>query len=136
MKLNARKKEQPLNKEQPLLPNSTPLPSQNEPQLNEVNYIHNISLQCNTLLYITLQNMISSQHTANDFTYSSVTDVIRSALDAYKDGMELTELDEHGERKQISLRVTKEQHKFYRSLPNQLRRKLVERAIRTFIKNQ
>lgn len=130
MKLNARKKEQPL----PQKTTSDASPKASES--SEVNYTHNISLQCNTLLYTTLQNIISSSHTANDFTYSSVTDIIRTALDAYQNGMELTELDEPGERKQISIRVTQMQQKFYRTLPNQLRRKLVERAIRTFIKNQ
>lgn len=93
-----------------------------------------LSMQINTLLYNTLQNMITSSHTANDFTYISVADVIRAAIVAYQEGMELTELDQAGKRKNISIRVTKAQHDFYKSLPNRMRRTIVERAIRTFLK--
>jgi hypothetical protein len=48
--------------------------------------------------------------------------------------MPLTELDNDGDRRNISLRVTKKQHNFYKSLPNRLRRKLLERAVRSFMK--
>jgi len=99
-------------------------------------YTHSISIQCNTLLYTTIQNWIKSAHTASDFTYTSVADVIRAALEAYRNGLELTELDENGSCKQTTIRVTTAQWQFYKQLPNQMRRKILERAIRTFIKHQ
>lgn len=99
-------------------------------------YEHSITIQCNTLLYNTLQNKIKALHTANDFTYTSVTDIIRAALKAYQFGMELTELEQPGKKKQTSIRVDDSLYKFYKSLPNQLRTKILEKAIRTFIKNQ
>jgi Arc/MetJ-type ribon-helix-helix transcriptional regulator len=107
-----------------------------KPSSSDTNHDYTITLQFNTLLYTTLQNMISSAHTSNDFTYASVADVIRTALQAYADGMELRELDEKGERRNISIRMTKSQHDFYKSLPSRMGRKLVERAVRTFLKNQ
>lgn len=99
-------------------------------------YEHSITIQCNALLYNTLQNKIKALHTGNDFTYTSVTDLIRAALKAYQAGMELTELEQPGKKKQTSIRVDDSLYKFYKSLPNQLRTKILEKAIRTFIKNQ
>lgn len=99
-------------------------------------YEHSITIQCNALLYNTLQNTIKALHTGNDFTYTSVTDLIRAALKAYQSGMELTELEQTGKKKQTSIRVDDSLYKFYKSLPNQLRTKILEKAIRTFIKNQ
>ena len=100
----------------------------------ESTYTHSITVRYCTLLYTTLQNMIAAAHTANDFTYTSVADVVRAALQAHKEGMELTEADEPGEKRQTSIRVTTELHDFYKSLPNQMRSKILERAIRTFLK--
>ncbi len=99
-------------------------------------YEHSITIQCNALLYNTLQNKVKALHTGNDFTYTSVTDLIRAALKAYQSGMELTELEQPGKKKQTSIRVDDSLYKFYKSLPNQLRTKILEKAIRTFIKNQ
>ena len=74
-------------------------------------------------------------HTGNDFTYTSVTDIIRAALKAYQGGMELTEIEQLGKKKQTSIRVNNSLFKFYKSLPDQLRTKILEKAIRTYIKN-
>jgi hypothetical protein len=129
MKLNARKKHQET------APSVAPMvKSVSPPPAKEDIYDHVISLQFNTLLYTTLQNMIDNAYTAGDFTYTSVANFIRAALDAYQNGMPLTELDNDGDRRNISLRVTKKQHNFYKSLPNRLRRKLLERAVRSFMK--
>lgn len=99
-------------------------------------YEHCVAIQCNALLYNTLQNKIKALHTGNDFTYTSVTDIIRAALIAYQSGMELTELEQGGKKKQTSIRVDTSLYKFYKSLPKQMRTKIIERAIRTFLKNQ
>ena len=131
MDLRAKKKT-PLK--QATLPISSPVePAQ--PETNKI-YEHSITIQCNALLYNTMQNIIQAQHTGNDFTYTSVTDLIRAALLAYQSGMELTEIEQPGKKKQTSIRVDDSLYKFYKSLPNQLRTKILEKAIRTFIKNQ
>ncbi len=106
--------------------------SQPEPKF----YTHPITIQCNTLLYTTMQNMVKAMHTANDFTYTSVTDVIRAAIKAYQEGMELTELDEKGKKKQTSIRLEEDTYNFYKELPDQMRTKIIERAIRTFLKEK
>jgi hypothetical protein len=80
--------------------------------------------------------MIDGAHASNDFTHTSVADVLRAALVAYQEGIELTELDEPGEKRNISLRVTKSQYEFYQSWPKRLRRKLLERAVRSFLKSR
>ena len=99
-------------------------------------YTHLITIQCNTLLYTTLQNIIESMHTGGDFTYTSVTDIIREALIAYKEEMKLTETVVAGAKKQTSIRVDESLYQFYKGLPDQMRTKIIERAIRTFIKEK
>jgi uncharacterized protein (DUF4415 family) len=97
---------------------------------------HSITVRYDTLLYDTIQNMIRSSHTAQDFTYTSIADFIRVALRAYKDGMILTELDQNGPKTETSLRVDQDLWLFYKSQPPRLRAKILERAIRTFMKQQ
>jgi hypothetical protein len=94
---------------------------------------YSITVRYDTLLYDTLQNMIRSAHTAQDFTYTSLADFIRAALRAYKDGMVLTELDQSGPKMETSLRVERDLWLFYKSLPGRMRSKILERVIRTFM---
>jgi hypothetical protein len=95
---------------------------------------YSITVRYDTLLYDTLQNMIRSAHTAQDFTYTSLADFIRAALRAYKDGMVLTELDQSGHKMETSLRVERDLWLFYKSLPGRMRSKILERVIRTFMR--
>ena len=95
---------------------------------------YSITVRYDTLLYDTLQNMIRSAHSAQDFTYPSLADFIRAALRAYKAGMFLTELDQNGPKTETSLRVERDLWLFYKSLPGRMRSKILERAIRTFMR--
>ena len=95
---------------------------------------YSITVRYDTLLYDTLQNMIRTAHTAQDFTYTSLADFIRAALRAYKDGMVLTELDQNSPKMETSLRVDRDLWLFYKSLPGRMRSKILERVIRTFMK--
>ena len=79
--------------------------------------------------------MIRSAHAAQDFAYPAVADFIRAALQAYKEGMVLTELDQNGPKVETSLRMDRELWQFYKSLPNRMRPKILERVIRTFVKH-
>jgi hypothetical protein len=97
---------------------------------------YSITVRYDTLLYDTLQNMIRSSHTAQDFTYTSLADFIRAALRAYKEGMKLTEQDQSGPKLETSLRVDRELWLFYKALPGRMRSKILERIIRTFMKQQ
>ena len=95
---------------------------------------YSVRVRYDTILYDTLQNMIHSAHAAQDFTYPSLADFIRAALQAYKDGMVLTELDQNGPKVETSLRVDRELWQFYKSLPGRIRPKILERVIHTFVK--
>ncbi|MDD9999674.1 MAG: hypothetical protein OXQ89_18195 [Rhodospirillaceae bacterium] len=98
-------------------------------------FVHSITVRYSTNLYGTLHNMIESAHIAQDFTYLSPSDFVRAALRAYKNGMVLTEVSADGAKRETKLRVDDELYRFYQSLPKGIRSKLVERAIRTLIKN-
>jgi hypothetical protein len=99
-------------------------------------YRESIGIRCNTMLYNSIQNMLSASHAAQDFTYTSAVDFIRSALQAYKDSMVLTELDQKGEKTALTLRTDAELKAFYTSFPDRLRSKILESAIRTYMKRQ
>ena len=99
-------------------------------------YRETIGIRCNTMLYNSIQNMLSASHAAQDFTYTSAVDFIRSALQAYKDGMVLTELDQKGEKTALTIRTDTALKNFYTSLPDRMRTRILERAIRTYMKEQ
>jgi hypothetical protein len=117
-----------------VLPPVIPKPAAEEEASREGPY-HSITVRYDALLYDTLQNMIRSSHTAQDFTYPSLADFVRAALTAYKNGMVLTEIDQGGSKLETSLRVNRELWLFYKSLPGRMRSKILERAIRTFMKH-
>ena len=134
MKIKAREKQkQSPTKE---ADSSTKQPREQRAKAESKSYPYPITIQCNTLLYTTIQNTVKTMHTANDFTYTSVTDVIRAAIKAYQEGMELTELERKGKKKQTSIRLEETSYNFYKELPDQMRTKIIERAIRTFLKER
>jgi hypothetical protein len=130
MELKARKKAAASRKQ------SAPRQRRRDPQPKPDSYPYLLTIRCNTLLYNTLQNMLSSAHTAQDFTFTSVADVIRAALAKYQQGMRLTEMDEPGEKLMTTVRVDRGTRDFYASLPARLRTKILERALRTFLKER
>jgi predicted transcriptional regulator len=50
--------------------------------------------------------------------------------------MVLTELDQKGEKTALTIRTDPDLKHFYTSLPDRLRTKILERAIRTYMKEQ
>ncbi len=98
-------------------------------------YGQSITVRYGTALYGTIRSMIASSHAAEDFTFVSSSDFIRAALRALKDGMQLTELDTPGEKRETKLRVDEGLKQFYQSLPKGMRNRLLERAMRTYLKN-
>ncbi|MEM9948761.1 MAG: hypothetical protein AAF810_22235 [Cyanobacteria bacterium P01_D01_bin.36] len=133
MKLTARKKHSSTK------PGEEDAPQRTETQATQTvdesdTLTQSLQIRCNTLLYTTLQNMIASMHTAGDYSYTSVADVIRAAIQAYKDGSELTEQAEPGSKKATTIRVNDELYGFYESWPKRMRSTILERVIRNFIK--
>ncbi len=131
MKLKATKKQQ--NKKPKKKTSSASVLVETKPEKSKNS---TLNFQINAILYNTIQNIISSLHTSQDFTYVSASDFIRKALLSYKDGMELTELDEKGDKINTSIRVDQDFKDFYSNLPDRMRSKLIERSIRTYIKNK
>lgn len=128
-------KEAKASSSRPLLQFPTSDHDGREDRLKAERFPEVIAIRCNTILYSTIQNAIISQHTAQDFTYSSPSDFMRASLQAYKDGMPLTELDQKGPKISSTVRVDQETKEFFSSLPDRSRSKILERAIRTFMKN-
>jgi hypothetical protein len=133
MKLSARNKKN--RKPDAMEKISSTIPQKHQETTNG-KYNHSIYIRCNSMLYNTMQNMLFTAHAAQDFTYVSVADLVRAALQAYSDGMPLTELAQKGEKINTTIRVDEGLKTFYQNLPDRLKSKLVERAIRTFIKSQ
>jgi len=129
MELHARSK-----RKEVLAPLATASETAGEKRAEKDTPRYSITVRYDTLLYDTLQNMIRSAHTAQDFTYTSLADFIRAALRAYKDGMVLTELDQSGHKMETSLRVERDLWLFYKSLPGRMRSKILERVVRTFMR--
>lgn len=115
---------------------STPKQRQRDPQVKPDSYPYLLTIRCNTLLYNTIQNMLNVAHTAQDFTYTSIADVIRAALGKYQQGMRLNEMDEPGEKLMTTVRVDRGTRDFYAGLPARMRTKILERALRTFLKER
>lgn len=128
MELKARKRTQAPTPAPVVTPRPRKAPEKAE------HYRYMITIQCNTMLYDTIQNMLTASHAAQDFTYTSIADVIRAALVAYRDGMPLTELDEKGVKLTTTIRIDRAIKDFYSSLPDRMRAKLLERALRSFLK--
>lgn len=135
MELRAKqKKQQRRRAPRKTRPVTEPRKGQVSPPVKAGGYRSVLTIRCNTLLYNTIQNMIATSHTAQDFTYASPADFIRTALKSYQEGLPLTELEEKGEKIETTIRVAHALKEFYTSLPDRSRAKLLERAIRTFIK--
>lgn len=96
-----------------------------------------IAVRINTTLYNILTNYITSAHIIMDYKYQSVSDIIRAALQKFKEGMHLTEIDEKKQGIQListTIRIDNELKQFWETLPDRNRRRILERAIRTYLK--
>lgn len=100
------------------------------------NKSYRIAVRINTTLYDTVLNYLSAMHNLSDYSYASISDVLRDILyrmeqknyrflfQIYKSNHKYTE---------IILRVTSQQKKFWQSLPDGSRRKIFEKGVLAFI---
>lgn len=100
-------------------------------------------LNCTLSTYLTgsllnqLKNIIISNKAAGNYQYTSVSDLLRNALVAHKNGMTLTAHDIKESTKNkltYSLRVPQELYDFYLTFPQNVKSEIFERAVRTYIK--
>ena len=98
-----------------------------------------ISLRVNTLQYNTLHNYLLATHNVSDYTFSSISDILRHILTKIEEnGIPLTkEINEKKtEYNEIVLRVTEQQKQFWSTLPHRSKRKIMEKAISAFTKDK
>lgn len=97
---------------------------------------YKITVRLSILLIDTLKNIITSNKAGGNFEYTNVSDLIRNALEAYKNGMMLIVQRTKDEKKETSCRVSKELKDFYCTLPKNTKSEIIERAVNTYIKYQ
>jgi hypothetical protein len=97
---------------------------------------YKITVRLSILLIDTLKNIIISNKAGGNFEYTNVSDLIRNALEAYKNGMTLIVQRTKDEKKETSFRVSKELKNFYCSLPENTKSEIIERAVHTYIKHK
>ena len=98
-----------------------------------------ISLRINTLLYDTLHNYLLAMHNVSEYTFSSISDVLRYIIvQIEENGFSTDQIinDKETDYTEIIVRVTHKQKQFWQGLPNRNRRKIMEKAILAFTKNK
>ena len=97
---------------------------------------YKITVRLSILLIDTLKNIIISNKAGGNFEYTNVSDLIRNALEAYKNGMTLIVQRTKDEKKETSFRISKELKDFYCNLPENTKSEIIERAVHTYIKHK
>ena len=105
------------------------------PQMKQTNE-HKITVRISSLLLDSLKNIITSNKAGGNFEYTNVSDLIRKALESYKDGMVLVAQRPNDQKRETSFRVSNELRDFYQSLPDNNKSEIMERAISTYIKHK
>jgi Arc/MetJ-type ribon-helix-helix transcriptional regulator len=107
------------------------------PQMKQTNeYEHKITVRISSLLLDSLKNIITSNKAGGNFEYTNVSDLIRKALESYKDGMSLIAQRPEDQKRETSFRISNELRDFYQSLPDNTKSEIMERAISTYIKHK
>lgn len=99
--------------------------------------INTISLRVDTTLYSALQNYLSAMHNVSNYTFGSVSDLIRHILSKLKEkGLHNDQINycKSAECTEIVVRISYEEKQFWESLPHRNKRQIVERAISAFVK--
>ena len=79
------------------------------------------------------QNALEAAQTSGDYRYQSVGDLIRAALEAYSDGLRLTQQARSGRKKRHTVELPPELFEQYMRLPSRSRGVIVERALLSFL---
>ena len=96
-------------------------------------------MRINTLLYDTLHNYLSSAHNISDYTFNSISDILRHILKQLEDDNVHSNgvvKDDSPEYIEITVRVNKEQKEFWAKLPDRNKRKILEKSIVSFSKQR
>lgn len=94
-----------------------------------------LSIQINEQLAQTIDEHITSLQAAGDYSYVSVSDFIRAALNDLNGGMKLTAMAVPGKSKRTTVPVTPDAVAYWQTLPVRKKTEILERAIRTKLQN-
>ena len=112
-----------------------------KPKITYLSHVkkHRIAVRINTILYSTIQHYLSSMHSSGDYTYSSISNLLREViLKIEREGLPNNCIPlgtGQVEYNEMILRVSVVQKQFWQSLPKGSRRKILEKAISSFIKS-
>jgi Holliday junction resolvasome RuvABC ATP-dependent DNA helicase subunit len=105
--------------------------------LKKISYNSKITTRINNRLLDTLKNIVISDKLGGNYKYVTISDIIRNALEAYKNGMSLISQHERiGLYQETSFRVSDELKNFYMTLPNNAKNEILERSIITYIQHK
>ncbi len=97
-----------------------------------------ITFALNANLCQQAENMLSSQWSQQDYTYSGLSELIRKSLRAYQEGeivVNLIERDKNAPKREITIRFTlaPDLLNFYYSLPYSQRTAIIEESLRGYL---
>jgi len=96
-----------------------------------------ITFALNANLCQQAENMLEAQWTQFDYTYPSLSELIRKSLQAYQEGeieINLTERDKHAPKRETTIRFPNaDLLNFYYSLPYNQRTAIIEESLREYL---
>jgi len=96
-----------------------------------------ITFALNANLCQQAQNWLNSRWTQQDYTYSSLSELIRKSLTAYREGeieINLTERDKHALKREITIRfINADLLNYYYSLPYRQRTAIIEESLVAYL---
>ena len=101
--------------------------------------ISTISLRINITLYTALQDYLSAMHNVSNYTFGSISNLLRYILSQLKEnGLHNDQINysKNAECMEVILRVNYEEKQFWKSLPHRNKRQIIERAVAAFIKHK
>ncbi len=96
-----------------------------------------ITFALNASLCQQAENWLNSRWTQQDYTYSSLSELIRKSLQAYQEGeieINLTERDKHALKREITIRfINADLLNYYYSLPYTQRTAIIEESLASYL---
>lgn len=108
----------------------------NQSQLDETRRAIRFTLALNANLLQQAENLVRSQWSQQDYTYSSLSDLIKKSLQAYqqrKIKLKLELRDKKATKREITIRWSGDLLNFYHSLPIGQRTAIIEGSLQVYL---
>lgn len=107
-------------------------------EVKKLNRSMRITFALNAHLCQQAENMLNSHWTQSNFTYRSLSELIRKGLEAYQNGeikVNLVERDKFAPKREITVRfsLNPDLLNFYYSLPEGQRTAIIEESLRVYL---